>query len=206
MRDANESEATTALVMRLARTFDDGASDMDKALGRVLTPAAKFHVCKRGPQFAAEAMEVHGGNGYVEDSELPRIYREMPLLSIWEGSGNVMCLDVLRALGKDSATVDALREELSAARGMDDRLDALIGRLQKAMTSGFDEWDGRHVAHAIVLGLQGSLLVRHAPKEIADAFCATRLGDIDWGFSFGSAPANLDAQAILDRAAGGGSE
>jgi putative acyl-CoA dehydrogenase len=197
---ALESEATTALAMRLARTFDDTASDQDKALGRVLTPAAKFHVCKRGPQFAAEAMEVKGGNGYVEDSELPRIYREMPLLSIWEGSGNVMCLDVLRAVGRDGATVDALREEFGAAAGMDERLDRLVARLTNAMSKGFDEWDGRHVAHSIALAVQGSLLVRHAPTGIADAFCATRLGEPDWGFSFGSAPATLNATSILDRA------
>lgn len=198
---AVESEATTALAMRLARTFDDNASDQDRALGRVLTPAAKFHVCKRGPQFAAEAMEVHGGNGYVEDSELPRIYRELPLLSIWEGSGNVMCLDMLRAIARDRATLEALQEELNAARGMDERLDRFVERLKGTATSGIDEWDGRRLAHAIVLAVQGSLLVAHAPPDVADAFCATRLAAHDWGLSFGTAPAISAADAILERAA-----
>jgi len=197
---AVESEATTVLAMRLARTFDDNASDHDRALGRVLTPAAKFHVCKRGPQFAAEAMEVHGGNGYVEDSELPRIYREMPLLSIWEGSGNVMCLDVLRAIGRDRATLEALHAELESAHGMDSRLDRLIDKLNSIAAKGADQWDGRRLAHAISLTLQGALLVRHAPSAIAEAFCATRLADTDWGASFGTREQDACSSEILERA------
>lgn len=197
---AIESEATTAMAMRLARTFDDNASDHDRALGRVLTPAAKFHVCKRGPQFAAEAMEVHGGNGYVEDSELPRIYREMPLLSIWEGSGNVMCLDVLRAITRDAASMDALNAELKAAQGMDTRLDRMIDRLTTMTTSAAQEWDGRRLAHGICLTLQGALLVSHAPPAVAEAFCATRLGDSGWGSSFGTGEQDSYSTSILERA------
>lgn len=197
---AIESEAATALAMRLARSFDDKASDHDRALGRVLTPAAKFHVCKRGPQFAAEAMEVHGGNGYVEDSELPRIYREMPLLSIWEGSGNVMCLDVLRALARDAATMEALHAELEFARGKDPRLDRAIDGLKSMIAAGAQQWDGRRLAHTISLTLQGALLVSHAPSAVAELFCATRLGDSNWGASFGTNEHDSYSSFILERA------
>ena len=125
---ALESEAATALALRLARTFEADAGPAERALARVLTPAAKFWICKRGPALAAEAMEVLGGNGYVEESALPRLYREMPVNSIWEGSGNVMCLDVMRAVRREPAAVAALLDELAPARGAHPRVRRAVAR------------------------------------------------------------------------------
>jgi putative acyl-CoA dehydrogenase len=157
-------------------------------------------VTKRGPPFTAEALECVGGNGYVEESHMPRLYREAPLNSIWEGSGNVNALDVLRALGKEPATGDALMAELTPAKGADQRLDAALHRLGSEL-SELDGVEGRarRLVESMALALQGSLLVRYAPPAVADAFCATRLGG-DWGHTFGTLPATADVAAILDRA------
>ena len=171
---ALESEAATGLAMRLARAFDDD----EIALRRVLTPAAKYWICKRAMAVTGEAMEVLGGNGYVEESPMPRLYREAPVNSIWEGSGNIMCLDVLRALERAPESADALRAELARARGADARLDSYVKRLE-AMLASPNEAQARRLAETIVLALQGALLVRCAPPAVADAFCGRQLAGED---------------------------
>ena len=201
---ALESEAACALSLRLARAFDsDSPSEM--ALRRALTSAAKFWVCKRGCELAAEAMEVLGGNGYTEELPLARIAREMPVNSIWEGSGNIMCLDVLRAFGKSQATREAVLDELSVARGQERHFDAAFERFAasigpKAMT----EAHARRFAQAFVTLMQAKLLIAGAANPaataVAEGFCATRLGDQGWGAVFGAGTAQVDSAAILARA------
>jgi len=195
-----ESEAATALSLRLARAFDRQDDSDETAFRRLMTPAAKYWICKRGIMLAGEAMEVLGGNGYVEESLMPRLYREMPVNSIWEGSGNVMCLDVLRALQRTPAAAAALRAELAPARGADQRLDAFLARLDSALAATPDEAQARQLAETIVLAVQGALLVRFAPPAIADGFCASRL-DGGRGAAFGTLPAGIDHRAIVERAA-----
>jgi putative acyl-CoA dehydrogenase len=196
-----ESEAATALAMRLARAYDE-AGDGDasaRSFKRVATAIAKYWVCKRGPGHAFEALECLGGNGYVEESGMPRLYREMPLASIWEGSGNVMALDVLRALARDPAALDALQGELAEAAGADVRFDAFCARLRDELADPQAlEARARRVVEAMALALQGSLLVRHAPAAVADAFCASRLAG-DGGLQYGTLPAAVDCAAIVAR-------
>jgi putative acyl-CoA dehydrogenase len=158
----------------------------------------KYWVCKRAPTVVGEALECLGGNGYVEESGLPRLYREAPLNSIWEGSGNVNALDVLRALAREPAAVEALQAEVALARGADRRLDAAADRLGKDLVSA-DEGSARRLVESMALVLQGSLLVRHAPAYVADAFCASRLAG-DHGQALGTLPAGLDTAAIVARA------
>jgi putative acyl-CoA dehydrogenase len=196
---AVESEAATALVMRLARAYDCRDDPAETALRRLITPAAKFWVCKRGPFAVAEAMEVLGGNGYVEEGVLARLYREIPLNSIWEGSGNVMCLDVLRAAAKSPAALDILFAELAAAAGADRRLDAYVAALKRRLAAGPSESQARRLVEAMILALQGALLVRHGDAAVADAFCASRL-DGDHGGSFGTLPPSADLRGIAERA------
>jgi putative acyl-CoA dehydrogenase len=191
-----ESEASTALALRLARTFEADATESEKALARLATPAIKYWVCKRAPTVVAEAMEVLGGNGYVEDSELPRFYREAPLNSIWEGSGNVIAIDVLRAARRESTAADALVAELELARGANPRLDRHtleLAALLREATIG--EREARRVATAIATGLAGSILVRHAPAAVADAFCASRFGT--GADTLGTLPGASDLSAVL---------
>jgi putative acyl-CoA dehydrogenase len=197
-----ETEASTALALRLARAFEAEAPEDDKAFARLATPALKYWVCKRAPTVVAEAMEVLGGNGYVEDSELPRFYREAPLNSIWEGSGNIMALDVLRAARREPAAIDALSTELDLARGANARLDRHVSDLTKALREQADgEREGRRTATAIATGLAGAALVRHAPHAIADAFCASRLGG---GYdTTGTLPPTSDLAAIIGAYRGG---
>ncbi|GGS30799.1 acyl-CoA dehydrogenase family protein [Actinokineospora fastidiosa] len=199
---AVESEAATVLTLRLAGAADRAlrGDGQEQAFRRIATAVGKYWVTKRGPAFTAEALECLGGNGYVEDSGMPRLYREAPLLSIWEGSGNVNALDVLRALGRSPSTAEALMAELAQARGADARLDAATARL-RAELSDLDGIEGRarRVVELMALVLQGSLLVRHSPAAVADAFCASRLGG-DWGHAFGTLPSSADVTAILDRA------
>ncbi|MCX4999722.1 acyl-CoA dehydrogenase family protein [Streptomyces longwoodensis] len=197
---ALESEAATTLALRLAGAADRAVrgDEGERAFRRLATAVGKYWVTKRGPAFTAEALECLGGNGYVEDSGMPRHYREAPLLSIWEGSGNVNALDVLRALGRDPATVDALFAELAPARGADARLDAAVTRLKDTLATATPS-GARRLVELMALTLQASLLVRHAPSAVADAFCATRLGG-DWGHSFGTLPDGADVDAILERA------
>ncbi|NUT91902.1 MAG: DNA alkylation response protein, partial [Saccharothrix sp.] len=172
----------------------------ERAFRRIATAIGKYWVTKRAPMFAAEALECLGGNGYVEDSGMPRLYREAPLNSIWEGSGNVNALDVLRVLGKEPEAAQALLAELSLARGADPRLDAAVNDIAAALSSPADvEVRARHLVERMAIALQASLLVRHAPSAVADAFCAARLGG--GGYAFGTLPAGTDFTAILDRAA-----
>ena len=197
---ALEVEAALALAFRLARAFDAEADAGEAALRRLLTPAAKYWVCKRGPMLAAEAMEVLGGNGYVEEHGLARIYREMPVNSIWEGSGNVMTLDMLRAAGRSPDALAALRAELALSRGGDARLDRFVATLEAEVTDAREaEARARRLAERLVLAMQGSLLVRHAPAAVADAFCASRLSG-ESGRAFGTLPTGHDLAPILDRA------
>jgi putative acyl-CoA dehydrogenase len=197
---ALESEAATVLALRLARAYDE--DDAAAAVWRrVVTPAAKFWICKRAPALAAEAMEVLGGGGYVEDCVLPRIYRELPVNSIWEGSGNVMCLDVLRAIERTPDAVDLLAEELGASGPADARLDALVASVVRRLASrdAGDQSQARALTRDLALALQAMLLLRHAPTAVAEAFCASRLrGE---GGVFGLLPAGTDTRAIIERAA-----
>ncbi|MGY1624404.1 acyl-CoA dehydrogenase family protein [Geodermatophilus sp. SYSU D00965] len=193
---AVESEAATALAVRLAAAVDAGES----AFLRLAGAAAKFWVCKRTPTAVAEAMEVLGGNGYVEESGLPRLYRQAPLNSIWEGSGNVIALDVLRAMSRSSDSLAAVRAEIDLARGADPRLDAAVARLAAELADPDQlPMRARRVAALLALCLQGSLLLRFAPDAVADAFCATRLAG-DWSPALGSLPAGSAVRRIMDRA------
>jgi putative acyl-CoA dehydrogenase len=201
---ALESEAATALVMRLARAYDQQDDPAETALRRLLTPAAKYWICKRLPAASAEAMEVLGGNGYVEEAPLARIYRESPLNSIWEGSGNVMCLDVLRAATKTPEALDVLFAELAAAKSANRRFDAHVAALKDRIArDGLVESQARRLVEALVLALQGALLLRHGDPAVSDAFCAARLGNGPGGDhcgAFGTLPAGLDLRAIAERA------
>jgi len=196
-----ESEAATALALRIARAYDDA----DAPLRRFATAVSKYWICKRAPQHALEALECLGGNGYVEESGMPRLLRDSPLNSIWEGSGNVAALDVLRALAKEPEGLPAFLAEVQLAAGADARLDAHVGRVGESVAAlaggGHDpQWDARRVVEGLALALQGSLLVRHAPPAVADAFCASRLSPGGHGYVFGDLPAGVDADAVLARA------
>ncbi|WP_165985866.1 acyl-CoA dehydrogenase family protein [Streptomyces sp. YIM 98790] len=199
---ALESEAATALMLRLAAAWDGAAAGraQDRYLLRLALPAAKYWVTKRCTPLVAEALECLGGNGYVEDSGMPRLLRESPLNSIWEGSGNVQALDLLRALRKEPQALNAYLTEVGQATGADHRLDTAIKDLL-ALLSDLDgiESRARLLAERFALVLQGALLVRHAPAEVADAFCASRLGG-EWGTAFGTLPAGAGTGALLDRA------
>jgi putative acyl-CoA dehydrogenase len=202
---AIESEAATVLAMRLARAFDSDA-DSEIALRRALTSAAKFWVCKRGCELAAEAMEVLGGNGYTEELHLARMAREMPVNSIWEGSGNIMCLDVLRAFAKSPATRDIVLHELNQARGRHRNFDAALERFAAAVDApAVSEAHARRFTQMFVTLMQGRLLLGAATNSgalaVAEGFCATRLdADSGWGAVFGASGAGLDVKAIMDRA------
>ena len=200
---ALEVEGATALTLRLARAFDAAADAPDRALARIATPAAKYWICKRAPMVALEAMEVLGGNGYVEETPLPRLYREAPVNSIWEGSGNVICLDVLRAARRESGAIEALGAELSAARGGHRDYDRHVDALLATLTALPDNpAAGRRLAQAIALALSASVLLRNAPAFIADAFCASRLaGGPFAGAAFGSLPDGVDAARLIARIA-----
>jgi putative acyl-CoA dehydrogenase len=195
-----ESEAATVLAMRLARAYDEAGTDERAGhLKRLGTAIGKYWVCKRGPGHAFEALECLGGNGYVEESGMPRLYREMPLSSIWEGSGNVMALDVLRALTREPATRQAYLDELGEAASADARLDTFTKTVRADLADvGATEVRARRIVERMALALQGSLLVRHAPPAVADAFCAARLAG-DAGLQYGTLPAGADAKAIVAR-------
>ncbi|MFJ3231993.1 acyl-CoA dehydrogenase family protein [Streptomyces sp. NPDC086787] len=196
---ALESEAATVLALRLAAAYDDG-SEQERALLRLAVPAAKYWVTKRCAPVAVEAAECLGGNGYVEESGLPRLVRESPLNSVWEGAGNIQALDVLRALQREPAAFDAYLTEIGRARGADHRLDTAAKQLL-AELGDLEAVEGRarRLVERMALVLQGSLLVRHAPPEVADTFCASRLGG-DWGSAFGTLPYGLDLAPVVERA------
>ncbi|SCK42850.1 acyl-CoA dehydrogenase family protein [Streptomyces sp. WMMB 322] len=202
---ALESEAATVLTMRLASAFDAAHgggenAEQERQLLRLALPAAKYWVTKRATPLAGEALECLGGNGYVEESGMPRLLRESPLNSIWEGSGNVQALDLLRALQRSPEALNAFLVETGHARGADHRLDAAM----KDLLTELSDLEGiearaRRLVERMAQVLQGSLLVRYAPAAVADAFCASRLGG-DWGAAFGTLPHTLDLAAIADRA------
>ncbi|WP_055712241.1 acyl-CoA dehydrogenase family protein [Streptomyces torulosus] len=201
---ALESEAATTLALRLAAAYDaaegpDG-DEGERALLRLAVPAAKYWVTKRCTATVTEAAECLGGNGYVEESGMPRLLRESPLNSIWEGAGNVQALDVLRALQREPRALDAYLREVGRARGADHRLDRAI----KNLLTELADLDGvearaRRLVERLALVLQGALLVRYAPPAVADAFCASRLGG-DWGAAFGTLPHTLDLASVVERA------
>ena len=197
---AIESEAATTVAMRLAAAADHAAAgdDQEKAFRRLALAATKYHVCKLAPAHAAEALECLGGNGYVEESGMPRLYREAPLQSIWEGSGNVAALDALRALTRQPESAEAFFVELDEARGADRRLDDAIEGLKKDAADP-SEQAARRLAESMAVTLQASLLVRHGHPAVADAFTATRLGR-DGGRAYGTLPAGTPAEAIVPRA------
>ncbi len=196
---AVESEAHTALMLRLARAYDEGPEDAGaRAFARIATAVGKYWVCKRAPAAIAEAMECLGGAGYVEESILPRLYREAPVNAIWEGSGNVICLDVLRAMVREPDALPALLAELHAAKGGDRRLDAHVGALEDALAKPEDaELRARRIVEDMATALEASLLVRNAPPAVADAFCASRLGEGYGGF--GTLPPGVDVEALVAR-------
>ncbi|MGI8920459.1 MAG: acyl-CoA dehydrogenase family protein, partial [Solirubrobacteraceae bacterium] len=195
-----ESEAATVTAMRLARSYDEAGDDEAHArFKRLGTAVAKYWLCKRAPAHAHESLECLGGNGFVEDSGMPRLYREAPLNGIWEGSGNVICLDVLRAMARDPLSVEAFFGELEEARGADPRLDAAVDALRRELSDlEAIESRARTVVERMALALQGSLVVRYSPPEVADAFCASRL-DGEHGMAFGTLPAGVDFPAIIER-------
>jgi putative acyl-CoA dehydrogenase len=187
--------------MRVARSYDEGKSA--SAFRRFATAVEKYWVCKRAPQHAIETLECLGGNGYVEESRMPRHYRDSPLNSIWEGSGNVAALDVLRAMVKEPDGLPAFLEECELARGSDKHLDAHLDSVKAEIAGLVDAGDtqtqARRVVERLALTLQGSLLVRNGPAAVSDAFCAARLGG-EGGRAYGTLPAGVDTQAILERA------
>ncbi|AEW97101.1 MULTISPECIES: acyl-CoA dehydrogenase family protein [Streptomycetaceae] len=196
---ALESEAATTTALRLAAAYD-ADTEHERALRRIAVPVAKYWVTKRCSAVVGEALECLGGNGYVEESGMPRLFRESPLNSIWEGSGNVQALDVLRALQREPGALNAFLGELGLARGADHRLDGAIKDLltELADLEGI-EARARRVVERMALVFSGSLLVRFAPAAVADAFCASRLGG-DWGTAFGTLPHTLDLVSVVDRA------
>jgi putative acyl-CoA dehydrogenase len=202
-----ESEAATALAMRLARAYDEADADAQagenssdaQLFKRLATAVGKYWTCKRAPNHAFEALECLGGAGYVEESGMPRLYREAPLASIWEGSGNVMSLDVLRALTRSPRSLEVFLAEVEQAQGADARLDSRVQDLKVQFSDPATlETRARRVVESMALCLQGSLLVRHAPPAVADAFCASRLEGAG-GLEYGTLPAGVDFEAIIER-------
>jgi putative acyl-CoA dehydrogenase len=196
-----ESEAATAAALRLAHAFEaDTDDEHEQRIKRLVTPIVKYWTCKRAPQHAAEALECLGGAGYVEESDLPRLFRQSPLNGVWEGSGNVICLDVLRAIARDPGVLDAYWDEVGLAGGIDRRLDDAVTAL-RAECADLDQLEtrARRLVERLATAFQASLLVRHAPAAVADAFCASRLAG-DAGRAFGTLPPGIDATAVVDRA------
>ncbi len=198
---AVESEAATVLAMRLARAYDDSHRDeRERRLARLLTPVAKYWICKRTPVFVAEALECLGGNGYIEESVMPRLYREAPLNGIWEGVTNMVCLDVFRAIKREPDALSVFLASVNEARGADRRLDAFASRLEKELGDPSEhETRARRVVEMMALAIQASLVVRHSPPALADAFCVSRLGG-DWGQAFGTLPVGLALDQVIKRA------
>jgi putative acyl-CoA dehydrogenase len=196
---AVEAEAATALSIRLAAAVDRARDPHEAAFRRIALPLSKFWVCKRTPMMVAEALECLGGNGYVEESVMPLLFRESPLNSIWEGSGNVNALDVLRALSREPEALNAWLVEVGRARGEDERLDrAIEGVLEQLADTSDLELRARRLAGQMAAVLQGALLVQHAPAAVADAFCASRLGG-EYAGTLGMLPRGIDLRAIVER-------
>ena len=203
-----ESEAATLLMVRLAKAFDSRAADeRERSFARVVAAIAKYWLCKRACMQVGEALECHGGNGYVEESIMPRLYREAPLYSIWEGSGNVICLDILRALAKERAAIDVLVGEMRLAAGADARFASFLAGVESMLAKfggrGGGDLDGagaereaRRLAEKLALGLQASLLLRYGAAPVAEAFLASRVSG-DCGYTFGTLPGGVDLSGIL---------
>jgi putative acyl-CoA dehydrogenase len=200
---AVETEAATLTSLRLARAYDEAwAGDAEaRQFARLATAVSKYWVCKRTPPTVAEALECLGGNGFVEDYGLPRLYRESPLNSIWEGSGNVIALDVLRAMARSPESVEAFFREIAAAEGGDQRLDASAAKLRDDLADASQDFEhnARRLVERMALAFQGSLMVRHGDPAVTAAFVASRL-DGDRGLAFGTLPAGVDTRTIVDRA------
>ncbi len=201
---ALESEAATQVMMRVAGAFDRAGSDpLEDGYKRIATAIGKYWVCKRTPNFTYEAMECFGGSGYIEENMLGRIYRESPVNSIWEGSGNVMCLDVLRAMGREPESTKALIVELSRAKGEHPDYDAAFAEIVDVLESGnIPQSRARWLTEQLAKLLQANILLRHAPKEISHTFTASRLGR-DGGHVYGALPEDAPMDFIIDRAMGG---
>jgi len=201
---ALESEAAMVLALRLARAHDADADDQERAFRRLATPVSKYWVCKRGPNHSYEAMECLGGNGYIEEFPLGRRYREAPVLAIWEGSGNVIALDVVRAMAREPAVVDAFLAEVEQSGGASDLLDGYLDSLKSSLSEFSRQPDlsrARELTERLALSLQASLLVRTAPPEVSDAFVAARLGP-QRSLEYGTVPAGADIRKIVQRHAG----
>ncbi|GAA5105135.1 acyl-CoA dehydrogenase family protein [Haloechinothrix salitolerans] len=200
---AVEAEAATVSAMRLAGAVDKSLAgdEHESLLRRIGLAVMKYWVCKRAPAHAAEALECLGGNGYVEESGMPRLFRESPLMSIWEGSGNVAALDALRAMAKQPSTVEAYFAELDTVSGVDSRLDDAIARVRKELSNTDDiQYRARQVIESMAMVLQGAWLHKHGDAAAADAFCASRLGG-DWGVAFGTLPTGVDTATLIERGA-----
>ena len=197
---AVEAEALMWMGRRLALAVERaGASEAERLLSRVATPVAKYWACKRAPMFVVEALECHGGNGFIEDHLMARLYREAPLNGIWEGTGNVVCLDVIRAMEREPEAAGAFLDELRTARCADPRFDAFVEDLAGPLADlPKAEGRARRTVEMMAFGLQASLLLRYSTAAAADAFCATRL-DGDWGRAFGTMPPGVADQAIIER-------
>jgi putative acyl-CoA dehydrogenase len=198
---AIESEAATVTALRLARAFDEAnrGDEGADAFRRLATAVAKYWVCKRQPTHVGEALECLGGNGYVEESIMPRLFRESPLNGIWEGSGNVICLDVLRAVAREPAVIEAFLGEMEVVRGADDRLDAAVARIRSELGDVYGiEARARRVVETMALALQASLLIRHSHPAVAGAFCASRLGG-EGGLALGTLPPGTDVGTVIER-------
>jgi putative acyl-CoA dehydrogenase len=199
---ALEAEGATWLAIRSAAALDASETDEgEKALNRILTPIAKYWVCRRAPAVAAEVLEVHGGNGFIEDHCIARLYREAPLNGVWEGAGNVICLDVMRAIGRAPESAVALRAEIARAKGMHPALDAALRALNGMLDApGRFEANARRIVEHMALSVTASLLLRHAPGIVAEGFCASRLG-AEHGMALGTLPEGVSLRGIIDRAA-----
>ncbi len=197
---ALESEAALAYTMRIARALDNQDQEHERLLTRLATPVGKYWICKRTPNHAYEAMECIGGSGVMEDCIMPRLFRESPVNAIWEGSGNVQCLDTLRALQKAPETLDVFFKEAAEARGADRRFDQFLNQLQQDFGNTSDiQYRARNLVDRMALAMQASLLLRHSDSAVADAFCASRL-ESGGGLNYGNLPSGTDAAAIIKRA------
>jgi len=195
---ALESEAATSAALRLAGAYDRVARGAEApGFSRIATPVTKYWICKRNPGHSAEALECLGGSGYIEDSGLPRVFRQSPLNGVWEGSGNVICLDVLRAMRREPESLEAFLGELELAAGADARYDAALEGLKKALTE-VAETGARRLVESMALLLQASLLLRYSPAFVSDAFVAARLESP--AGAYGALPSGIDAAAIVQRA------
>ena len=194
-----ESEGALALTMRIARAMDNRADSHEDLLVRLCTAVGKYWICKRTPGHAYEAMECIGGSGVMEDSPLPRLFRESPVNAIWEGSGNVQCLDVLRAMRNSPGTIDAFFDEVAKANGASAPLDHWVGALRTEFHNDDIEYRARDVVDRMALAIQAALLLQHAPAHVADAFCSSRLGVVG-ARNYGTLPRGVDCAAIIRRA------